>query len=91
MVVFEPVKGLNADESARADLDLFSAIVDQLNDSPGLTGLLQHGDVKVLIERPPGGSTLLDSSLTDPDDYNRGNHLAPILSRGTVADLAKFE
>ncbi|KPC74399.1 hypothetical protein ADL26_11265, partial [Thermoactinomyces vulgaris] len=71
--------------------DLFSAIVDQLNDSADLAGLLQHGDIKVLIERQPGGPTLLDSSLTDPDDYNRDNHLAPVLARGTVTTLTQFD
>jgi hypothetical protein len=52
---------------------------------------LQHGDIKVLIERQPGGPTLLDSSLTDPDDYNRDNHLAPVLARGTVTALTQFD
>lgn len=91
MVIFEPSKGLSADDSYQADLELFGAIIDQLNDNPGLSGLLQHGDVKVLIERAPGGPTLLDSSLGDPDDYNRDNHLAPVLARGTLTTLTPFD
>lgn len=88
MVVFEPAKGLSAEEELQADHDLFSAIVDQLNGSPDLAGFLVLGEAEVLIERPPGGRTLLDSALADPAEYNRNGHLAEVLARGAIADLA---
>jgi hypothetical protein len=91
LVVFEPSKGLSTAESFEADVDLFTAVLDQLNNTPGLTGLLQHGDVKVLIERASSGPALLDSSLADPDDYNHDGHLAPVLAQGTVTDLVDFD
>ena len=91
LLVFEPAKGLRADESHQANAALFAAIIDQLNDTPGLTGLLQHGDVQVLIERPRGGPTLLDTSLADPQDHHRGNHLDPVLSQGTLTNLPDLD
>jgi len=91
MVIFEPAKALSAEEELQADYDLFSAIVDQLNDTPELSGFLLHGDVSVLIERSPGGRTLLDPSLADPADYNRSDHLAPVLARATITPLADLD
>lgn len=90
IVVFELRKSLSAEEYLRAHIDLYGAIVDQLNETSGLTGLLLSGDINVLIERPPGSSTLLDTSLTDPEDGNQDHHLDEVLSRGTIADLVNF-
>jgi hypothetical protein len=91
MVIFEPAKGLGSEFSFQADIDLFGAIVDQLNETPELTGLLVHGDVRVLVERQRGGPTLLDPSLADPDDYNHNDHLAPVLARATIAPLVDLD
>ena len=88
MVIFEPAKGLSAEQETQADYDLFSAIVDQLNGSPDLAGFLVFGEADVLIERSPGGRTLLDPALADPAEYNRNGHLTAVLARGTIADLA---
>lgn len=90
-VVFEPERGLSLEESFQAEVDMLTAIIDQLNETPGITGLLQHGDTTVLIERPAGGPTLLDARLADPEDYNHANHLAPVLSKGQITDLAQFD
>lgn len=90
IVTFELRKSLTTEEYYRAHLDLYGAVVDQLNETPGLTGLLVYGDVSVQIERPPGGPTFLDSSLADPADGNQDHHLDPVLARGRVADLANF-
>jgi hypothetical protein len=91
IVTFEPGKHLVGDEYFQAHLDLFGAVVDQLNDTPDLTGMLVHGDDKVLIERSSGGPTLLDPSLADPDDYNFGDRLASVLSRAVVAPLRRLD
>ncbi|SDD03568.1 hypothetical protein [Glycomyces harbinensis] len=87
IITFEIGKNLVEDEYHRAHLDLFGAVVDQLNSTPKLTGMLVHGDEKVLIERSTGGLTMLAPSLADPGDYNFGDHLAPVLSRAAVAPL----
>ncbi|MCD0442796.1 hypothetical protein LO763_04055 [Glycomyces sp. A-F 0318] len=91
IITFEIGRHLVGDAYFQAHLDLFGAVVDQLNDTPGLTGMLVHGDEKVLIERSPGGPTLLDPSLADPGDYNFGDHLAPVLSRAAVAPLRELD
>jgi hypothetical protein len=88
MVIFEPSKGLSAEEENRADHDLFSAIVEQLNETADLAGLLVFGEAEVLIERAPGGRTQLSPTLADPSEYNRDNHLAAVLAQGEIADLA---
>ncbi|WP_030161939.1 hypothetical protein [Glycomyces sp. NRRL B-16210] len=90
-VIFAPERDLGAEESFQANVDLFAAIIDQLNDTPGITGLLQYDDEKVLIERPVGGPTLLDTSLADSEEYNHDNRLALVLSRGVITDLPDLE
>jgi hypothetical protein len=91
IVVFELRKNLSTEENYRAYVDLYGAVVDQLNETPGLTGLLVYGDIGVEIERPPGGPTFIDSSLADPDDGNEDHHLDSVLARGTVAKLTPFD
>lgn len=88
MVIFEPSKGLSAEEESQADHDLFSAIVDQLNGTTEIAGFLVFGEAEVLIERAPGGRTQLSRALADPAEYNRDNRLAAVLARGEIADLA---
>jgi hypothetical protein len=91
IVTFELRKSLSTEEYYRAHLDLYGAVVDQLNETPGLTGLLVYGDINVQIERPPGGPTFLDRALADPTDGNQDHHLDPVLARGTVTDLVNFQ
>ncbi|MCD0446368.1 hypothetical protein LO763_22390 [Glycomyces sp. A-F 0318] len=90
VVTFELRKFLSTEGYYRAHIDLYGAVVDDLNATPDLTGLLVIGDVDVVIERPPGGSTLLDTSLADPTDGNHDHHLDPVLARGTVTDLVNL-
>jgi hypothetical protein len=87
IVVFELRKFLSTAEYYRAHLDLYGAVVDQLNEPLGLTGLLVYGDISVQVERPPGGPTFLDRALADG---NQDRHLDPVLARGTVSDLVNF-
>lgn len=90
LVTFELRKSLSTEENFRAHADLFGAVVDQLNETSGLTGFLMFGDVDVLIERPPGGQTLIDPTLADPENWNQDHHLDHVLARGTLADLVNF-
>ncbi|HEU5130412.1 MAG TPA: hypothetical protein VFU12_20705 [Glycomyces sp.] len=90
LVTFEARKNLSTSEYFQAHIDLFGAVIDQLNEVPELTGILTYGDISVLVERPPGGQTLLDSKLADPEDWNADHHLDEVLARGTVTDLDRF-
>lgn len=90
VITFELRKFLSTEDYYRAHVDLYGAVVDQLNETPGLTGLLVVGDVNVVIEHPPGGPTLLDASLADSEDGNQDHHLDAVLARGTVTDLANL-
>jgi hypothetical protein len=90
IVVFELRKFLSPEEDLRAHIDLYGAVVDQLNETSGLTGLLLFGDISVLIERPPGGPTFLDTSLADLDGGNQDHQLDPVLNRGIIAELVDF-
>ncbi|MCD0445925.1 hypothetical protein LO763_20140 [Glycomyces sp. A-F 0318] len=87
LVVFAPSKHLRADVSQEANAALCTAVIDQLNDTPGLTGLLQHGDAQVLIERPPCGPTRIDTSLAEA----LGHHCDPMRSPGIIADLPDLD
>lgn len=91
IVTFELRKDLSTEEGFRAHTDLFGAVLDQLNGTPDLTGVLVFGDVHVLIECPPGGQTLLDRTLTDSAEWNTDHHMDVVLARGAIVDLVDFE